>query len=110
MSLRLGQFDLVTVCFGGWSAVVPPPHPRPKQVFFSAVLHLADSWEGCGLGREFWETKTLRIPAKVRFLRQLSEFTSTWLLFVLELVADDEYTFYLFGKDLPISSSSHRQL
>ena len=43
-------------------------------------------------------------------MRQWSEFTSTWHLFVLELVADDEYPFYLFGKDLPISPGSHRQL
>ena len=41
---------------------------------------------------------------------QRSEFTSTWHLFVLEFVPDDEYPFYLFGKDLAISPGSHRQL
>ena len=43
---------------------------RPLLYIFSALLHQADSWLGCGLGREFWETKTLWIPAKVGFFRQ----------------------------------------
>ena len=48
----------------------PPTSPAGYISLFSALLHQADSWQGCGLGREFWETKTLRIPAKVGFLRQ----------------------------------------
>lgn len=42
-------------CYRGFSvlrpagAVVPSPRPRPKQVFFSAVLHFADSGRGFGL-------------------------------------------------------------
>ncbi|OZY42767.1 hypothetical protein CJF43_07020 [Pseudomonas fragi] len=45
-------------------AVVPAPRLRAKLIFFSAVLRLADSGQGCGQGREFWNTRTLRIPAK----------------------------------------------